>query len=65
MAQVRITHRDGREYEVSVADFRRAKVQDGKSYEELGFLIVANADGSPYEAPAPQAADKADKRGGE
>lgn len=60
MAQVRIQHRDGREYEVSESNFHRAKVEDGKTYEELGFRIVANADGSPYEAPQAKAsaADK-------
>jgi hypothetical protein len=50
MAQVQIAHKDGRVYEVSVADFHRAKVEGGKTYEELGFKIVANGDGSPYEA---------------
>lgn len=59
MAQVQIAHKDGRAYEVSEANFHRAKVEDGKTYEELGFKIVANADGSPYEPPQSKA-DKAD-----
>lgn len=56
MAQVQIAHKDGRVYEVSESDFHRAKVEDGKTYEELGFRIVANADGSPYEPPQAKAA---------
>jgi len=62
MAQVRIAHKDGREYEVSVADYHRAKVDGDKTYEDQGFKIVANADGSPYEAPAPRKSD--DKKDG-
>jgi hypothetical protein len=66
MAQVVIRHRDGREFEVSESDFRRAKVEQGKTYDELGFKIVRNADGSEYEAPAPRAAEKpADGKKGE
>jgi hypothetical protein len=59
MAQVRIAHKDGREYEVSESDFRRAKVEGDKTYQDLGFRIVANADGSPYEAPAERSDSKA------
>jgi hypothetical protein len=35
----------GEQYGVSVADFK-------KHYEEQGFKIVSNEDGSPYEEPA-------------
>ena len=35
----------GEQYGVTVADFK-------KHYEEQGFKIVSNEDGSPYEAPA-------------
>jgi hypothetical protein len=51
MAQVQIAHKDGRSYEVSESDFRRRKVEGDKTYADLGFKIVANADGSPYEEP--------------
>lgn len=42
----------GEQYGVSVADFK-------KHYEEQGFKIVSNEDGSPYEAPAKAADSKA------
>lgn len=56
-----IEHRDGRQYAVSAADFR-------KIYEPEGFKAVAYEDGSPYEPPAPKgekAADKPADKGGE
>lgn len=47
--------RTGIQYGVSVADFK-------KHYEEQGFKIVSNEDGSPYEDPAKPAPKKdADK----
>ena len=39
------SRRTGEQYGVSVADFK-------KHYEEQGFKIVSNEDGSPYEDPA-------------
>ena len=59
MAEVIIRHRDGRELGVSEADYHRKKIEGDKTYEDMGFKIVANADGSPSEAPAPKAAEKA------
>lgn len=60
MPQVIIRHRDGREYEIASADFRRGKhvaMPDGSraTYEEAGFEIASLADGSPYQPPAPPA----------
>lgn len=40
-----IEHRDGRQYAVSAADFR-------KTYEPDGFKAVRYEDGSEYEPPA-------------
>lgn len=37
-------NKTGEQYGVSVADFK-------KHYEEQGFKIVSNEDGSPYEDP--------------
>jgi hypothetical protein len=55
---VQIEHpRTGERYEVALADFRRTKAyRDPKSgdlvtYEDAGFKIVANADGTAYEEP--------------
>lgn len=44
-----IEHRDGRQYAVSAADFR-------KQYEAEGFRAVAFEDGAEYEPPAPRKA---------
>lgn len=38
------SRRTGEQYGVSVADFK-------KHYEEQGFKIVSNEDGSPYKEP--------------
>ena len=38
------SRKTGEQYGVSVADFK-------KHYEEQGFKIVSNEDGSPYEDP--------------
>ncbi len=40
----------GEQYAVTPADFR-------KHYEEQGFRIVSNEDGTKYEAPATKAAE--------
>lgn len=48
-----IEHKDGRQYAVSAATFR-------KVYEPEGFKAVRHEDGEPYEAPAPKA-EKAEK----
>jgi hypothetical protein len=55
-----IEHRDGRQYAVSAADFR-------KTYEPEGFKAVRYEDGSEYEPPAQRAtsAARADERAGE
>lgn len=61
MPQVVIRHKDGREYGIDSADFKRRKLAtDPKTgepitYEAAGFEIVAHADGSPYEPPASRA----------
>lgn len=59
MPNVIIRHSDGREYEISTSDFRRGKhaqQPDGSftTYEEAGFRIVSQADGQPYQPPAPR-----------
>jgi hypothetical protein len=43
-----IEHKDGRQYAVSAADFR-------KQYEPEGFKAVRYEDGSEYEPPQPKA----------
>ena len=49
------SRKTGEQYGVSVGDFK-------KHYEEQGFKIVSNEDGSPYEEPATTTAKKdADK----
>lgn len=48
-----IEHKDGRQYAVSAADFR-------KLYADQGFKPVAYEDGSAYEPPAEKSASKAD-----
>jgi hypothetical protein len=48
-----IEHKDGRQYAVSAADFR-------KQYADQGFKAVRYEDGSPYEPPAEKSAGKAD-----
>jgi hypothetical protein len=57
--QVIIRHRDGREYEIDSAAFRRGKHAinskgERVTYEEAGFKIVSLADGRPYVPPAPR-----------
>lgn len=47
-----IEHKDGRQYAVSAADFR-------KTYEPDGFKAVRYEDGSEYEPPAQRAASAA------
>lgn len=60
MSRVIITHpKTGEAYSVEAADFRRHKHADGRTYEDKGFKITANEDGSPYEPPAPRAARSA------
>lgn len=65
---VTIRYRDGREYQVTPADFRRRKVVEGKdgklqTHEEAGARIVAWNNGEPYEddkakaEPAPTKAE--------
>lgn len=60
MAEVIIEHADGRQYAIQSANFRRGKHYrdpasgQASTFEEAGFRIVSNADGSPYEAPAPR-----------
>lgn len=54
-----IEHKDGRQYAVSAADFR-------KTYESEGFKAIRFEDGSDYEPP-PKKADvtaKADEKAG-
>lgn len=50
---VLIHHKDGREYAVTPADFRRAKVveKDGEyvTYEAAGFKVDRWESGEPYE----------------
>lgn len=63
MPQVIIRHKDGREYEIASAEFKRGKhvaMPDGgrATYEEAGFRIVSQADGQPYEPPAERSRDK-------
>lgn len=59
---VLISHRDGREHEVTEYDFYNKKVDGDKTYEGLGFKVerwAGTPDGSfeAYEAPqAPAAA---------
>jgi hypothetical protein len=54
-----IEHRDGRQYAVSAADFR-------KTYEPDGFNAVRYEDGSAYVPPEPKkSAGKADEKAGE
>jgi hypothetical protein len=49
---LRIAHEDGREYAVTPADFRSAKVgPNGETYEALGFKATHYEDGEPYETP--------------
>lgn len=48
---VNIEHRDGRRYQVSVGDFHRKRIADGKTYDDLGFKIVSYDDGSEYVPP--------------
>jgi hypothetical protein len=51
-----IEHKDGRQYAVSAADFRRI-------YEPQGFVPIRHEDGTDYEPPAPRKnADKADEK---
>lgn len=54
-----IEHKDGRQFAVTAADFR-------KTYEGQGFIPVRFEDGSPYEPPA-KGNDQpaATKKGGE
>ena len=56
--RVVIQHKDGREYQVTLADFRRKKMRGGQTYEEQGFKIATYADGSPYEEPRRVATDE-------
>lgn len=51
--RVIIEHKDGKQYSVEPSAFH-------KLYEQDGYKIVRNEDGTPYEAPTPKAA-KADK----
>jgi hypothetical protein len=57
MPEVIIRHpKTGQEYGIDSADFRRGKhfqKLDGTrvTYEEAGFRIVSQADGSPYTGP--------------
>lgn len=52
---MRIEHKDGRRYEVALADFtkvkahRNPKTGEYETYADAGFKIAAYADGSPYE----------------
>lgn len=58
MAEVIIEHpRTGESYAIQTADFRRGKHYrtakgDMATYEEAGFRIVSNGDGTEYHAPA-------------
>lgn len=52
MKIVEIEHKDGRRFRVTESDFKRQKIDAaGNTYADLGFRIVANADGSPYQPP--------------
>lgn len=59
MPRVIIRHpKDGREYGIDSADFKRRKLTENPetgepmTLEAAGFEIVSMADGSPYEPPA-------------
>lgn len=66
MPEVIITHpKTGESYGIQSGDFRRGKhyrTPDGEmvTYEEAGFKIVSQMDGSPYEPPATASERKAD-----
>lgn len=54
--RVIVEHRDGREFDIPMADFARGKIvrdDDGelKTYQDAGFTIVRYADGREYEPP--------------
>jgi len=60
MPEVIIRHKDGHEYGINSADFRRGKhYRDPKTgemvtFEDAGFEIVSLADGSEYTPPTPR-----------
>lgn len=53
--RVVIEHKDGRRFQVTLADYRNANVapegEPKRTYRDEGFRIVAWADGEPYEEP--------------
>lgn len=56
MHRVIVQHKDGREFDIPYASYRQGKIvvgDDGElsTYEDAGFKIVRNDDGSEYEAP--------------
>lgn len=51
-----VEHADGRRYGVNMAAFHRI-------YEQEGFKIASNEDGSRYEPPAPKAKKDTDGKG--
>jgi hypothetical protein len=61
MPKIIIRHpRTGHEVGIEAADFRRRKLAQDKNgkpvtYEEAGYRIVSQMDGSPYQQPAPKA----------
>lgn len=49
---VHIEDKDGRRYGILPNDFNHVKDDEGKTFAERGFKIVAWEDGEPYEPPA-------------
>lgn len=58
---VQISNADGLQYAVTEYNFYNKKLEEGKTYEELGFTIDRwEETGSlPYEAPEPAAPEPA------
>lgn len=44
----------GETYAVTLADYHRAKVYNGDTYEAAGFKVQGYEDGTPYEPPTPK-----------
>lgn len=58
--RVVIEHKDGRTYAVTERDFNNVKIEDEKTYADLGFKIIRWEDGEAYKPASKRAESKSD-----